>query len=340
VNIELRLAFAALNLTLGLACGGGTYTGHDPFEDKDGNTVLSSPGRTLRIIEVGEKDVFWVSGTRSKSRLFAVSKTGGPTRLLGKPGHNVEALVADQTHVYVATWSGIHRFEIGTGRKERITQYDGELLQVRAMLMHGEELWFTTKTALYKVPKTGAKPSKIADLETEDSWGWGLATDGELLYFSNRLRVGRIPLAGGDPETLHPKGQLIERSPIFIQGGYIYVDSSVGDGYRIPIEGGEPKKPCKYKHHNKGFAVDGDEWYYGASISHGGGYSEQRGGRRVYKTTNPSRGTGGVMRCRISSSEEPENLAPSALSVLSIDVDDTHVYWIDEEQGIVSRKTR
>jgi hypothetical protein len=335
-------ASVAWAVALMVACGGvgSNYIGHEPITDEDGNTVLSSPGGEMRALAVSDQDVFFATGYRGDSQLWAVGKNGGPTRWVGKPGHNVEALVVDDTHVYAATWDGIKRFDRKTGTREKVNRYDGELLEVRAMVDYGDELIFTTKTALYRVSKSIDKPTKIADLETESSWSWALAVDGEYLYFSNRIRVGRIPLSGGEAETLSSKGQLVERSPMFVTDGYIYIDTSIGDGRRIPLGGGQEEKPCKYRHHTRGFAVDGDEWFYGASVGHAGGYTESHGSRKVYKTTKGGGGEGGLMRCFIGQGDKAENLAPSAQSVVAIALEPEAIYWLDTDLGQVVTRSR
>jgi hypothetical protein len=76
------------------------------------------------------------------------------------------AFVVDSTHAYWRTLDAIHRIPLAGGARETVTAVTDFGPGSRSMVLDGEEIFYATRSQIYRVSKAGGEPREVAPRQT------------------------------------------------------------------------------------------------------------------------------------------------------------------------------
>jgi hypothetical protein len=258
---------------------------------------------------LGAEDVYWAE--LGANRIARVSKTGGQAVTVVAAG-SPTALVGDDAALYVAEVSGICVIDPqGATSTPLSTDYsDGN---EHGLVLAGPRLCWGHGAYVYALPLSGGTPAEVVS-----GASLGFDADDSAIYWVDS--VGRIWAKPFAPEA--PSVRVVDRGgPLLVAGGWIYY----GDGTairRVPVDGGAPVELAP----TGGWPIAADETH-------------------VYFTHHPLAAVEPPLLSKVPLGGGPVTpLAYAAgLGVYSmaagawpdrgaIAVDDTHIYWIRQDQ--------
>jgi hypothetical protein len=220
-------------------------------------TAVASEQRVPAAIALGATDVFWIDQFTAK--IMKAPKTGGaPTELVASFNGNIMVLEADDDSVYYLDYDdggpGVFKVPVGGGNAVRLATGQGQLdaLALDATHVYWADHVETGGVRLVKVPIDGGEPTLLhaelygntlsVDLAVSPSgvywngdFATGLEPDGSV-----RIRLLRIPLAGGAPVVLAEESGI---SNIALNSNDVYwtvepLGGLPGTIRKVPLNGG------------------------------------------------------------------------------------------------------
>jgi hypothetical protein len=308
-----------------------------PEKRSDGSFVLSKPGATSHNLASDARYLYWAVGFRESAQVMRVAKKGGKTQNVVDLSHNVTTILPDKKNLYIATWGGIFSVPKSGGAPTEVTK---GATDVHTMAMDAKYLYYCDKTGINRIKKSGGAAKKLVDTDRCLVANLGVH-EGMLYWVDNRTKtIERLPVGGGKGTAFAGDIFPAAGKPILYQSGYAYFYRAIPNTFlRKKLDGGDLETLVQPKGFFTGFAVDAQYLYYGRGWAIIGAAQEHRVRGRTYKTLGHKEGDGGVMRVPLAGGE-PVNLSELAGQVRGLAVDRENVYWLDEDLGIIARKSK
>lgn len=186
--------------------------------DGSNSTVLAAKQRNGQSIVPTKDALFWIAGGDTDKNIpdavMRLPLAGGKPTTVGKTFVFSEAaLVADATYLYFGDYrektARLMKLPIAGGNAQEVSAYGNDSISVLAV--DATSAYWVSLGAIVKAP-LGGGPVTVLVKDTGVGNVWGLASDGNHLYWTDRNNyknddantgaVRRIPVAGGTVETI------------------------------------------------------------------------------------------------------------------------------------------